>query len=38
MKIFLIRRRHLVLFAGVLVTFAVFWLVNAPVSVGCFAF
>ena len=34
MKIFLIRRRHLMLFAGVLVAFAVFWLVNAPPSVA----
>lgn len=34
MKIFLIRRRHLVLFAGALVAFAVFWVVNAPASVA----
>lgn len=34
MKIFLIRRRHLMLFAGVLVAFAVFWVVNAPASVA----
>ena len=34
MKIFLIRRRHLVLFAGALLAFAVFWVVNAPASVA----
>ena len=34
MKIFLIRRRHLVLFAGALVAFALFWVVNAPASVA----
>ena len=34
MKIFLIRRRHLMLFAGALMAFAVFWVVNAPTSVA----
>ena len=34
MKIYLIRKRHLVLFAGALLTFAVFWVVNAPASVA----
>ena len=34
MKIYLVRRRHLVLFAGALVAFAVFWVVNAPASVA----
>ena len=34
MKIFLIRRRHLILFAGALLAFAVFWVVNAPASVA----
>ena len=34
MKIYLIRKRHLVLFASALLTFAVFWVVNAPASVA----
>ena len=34
MKILLIRRRHLVLFAGALLAFALFWVVNAPASVA----
>ena len=33
MKIFLIRRRHLMLAAGALLTFALFWVVNAPTAV-----
>ena len=34
MKIFVIRRKHLMLFAGALMAFAVFWVVNAPTSVA----
>ena len=34
MKIIFVRRRHLMLFAGMLVAFAVFWVVNAPASVA----
>ena len=34
MKIYLIHKRHIALFAGFLLTFAVFWVVNAPASVA----
>lgn len=34
MRIYFIRKRHIALFAGLLLTFAVFWVVNAPVSVA----
>ena len=34
MKIFLIRRRHLRLFAVALIAFSLFWVVNAPASVA----
>ena len=34
MKVFWIRKRHLMLFAGLLIAFAVFWVVNAPATVA----
>ena len=34
MRIVLVRRRHLLLLAGALLTFAVFWVVNAPATVA----
>lgn len=34
MKIVLVRRRHLLLFAGALLAFAVFWVVNVPAVVA----
>lgn len=33
MKFLVIRKRHLMLFAGALVAFVLFWVVNAPASV-----
>ena len=34
MKVLWIRKRHLMLAAGLLIAFAVFWVVNAPATVA----
>ena len=34
MKIYLVRKKHIVLFTGLLVAFALFWVVNVPASVA----